>query len=128
MSVTEKTLCLSFEIRMPHSSLAQPGISAVGWQTPSAPLTRDWGGRRRTPARPGRDRGHARKIRFGVPAFDPPCGWRQQHENLERDVLRLDLPANTVPIWQVAGQPFSEAQAIRHGPHADAAWKAAWRG
>jgi len=30
-------------------------------------------------------------------------------------ILRLDLPATTMPIWRVAGQTLSKAQAIRQG-------------
>jgi flagellar motor switch protein FliM len=39
-------------------------------------------------------------------------------ENLEPgSILRLDVAANTLPIWQVGGQPLSHAQAIRQGSH-----------
>jgi flagellar motor switch protein FliM len=39
-------------------------------------------------------------------------------ENLEvGSVLRFDLPANTLPVWQVGGQHLFDAQAIRHGLH-----------
>jgi flagellar motor switch protein FliM len=39
-------------------------------------------------------------------------------ENLEPGmVLRLDLPANTLPQWRVGGQPLCEAQPIRQGLH-----------
>jgi len=32
-------------------------------------------------------------------------------------VLRLEIPANTLPVWQVGGQRLAHAQAIRHGLH-----------
>jgi flagellar motor switch protein FliM len=32
-------------------------------------------------------------------------------------ILRLDLPANSLPEWRVGGQPLSYAHAIRFGPH-----------
>jgi flagellar motor switch protein FliM len=39
-------------------------------------------------------------------------------ENLEPGaVLRLDMPANTLPVLRVGGQPLSRAQAIRQGAH-----------
>jgi hypothetical protein len=39
-------------------------------------------------------------------------------ENLEPgSILRLDVPANISPVWQVGGQSLSQAQAIRQGPH-----------
>src|SRR5580692_3375789 len=48
MSVTEKTLCLSFEIRMPHSSgLLNLAFPAVVANTILRRLTSDWGRRRR---------------------------------------------------------------------------------
>ena len=50
MSVTEKTLCLSFEIRMPHSSgLLNLAFPAVVANTILRRLTADWGRRRRHP-------------------------------------------------------------------------------
>src|SRR5580693_5830760 len=67
MSVTEKTLCLSFEIRMPHSSgLLNLAFPAVVANTILRRLTSDWGGHRRH-ALETRDRLEAavRKIRFG---------------------------------------------------------------
>src|SRR5580692_9500098 len=48
MSVTEKTLCLSFEIRMPHASgLLNLAFPAVVAHTILRGLTSDWGRRRR---------------------------------------------------------------------------------
>ena len=48
ISVTEKTLCLSFEIRMPHSSgLLNLAFPAVVANTILRRLTTDWGRRRR---------------------------------------------------------------------------------
>jgi flagellar motor switch protein FliM len=39
-------------------------------------------------------------------------------ENLEPgSIIRLNLPANTAPVWRVGGQTLSRAQAIRHGEH-----------
>jgi flagellar motor switch protein FliM len=121
MSVTEKTLCLSFEIRMPHSSgLLNLAFPAVVANTILRRLTSDWGrSRRHAGDARARIEAKARKIRFGgslqLPAVRLPAS---SIENLEPGmVLRLDLPANTVPIWRVGGQPFSEAHAIRHGHH-----------
>jgi flagellar motor switch protein FliM len=121
MSVTEKTLCLSFEIRMPHSSgllnLAFPAIVA---NTILRRLTSDWG-RRRRPAGEIRARmeAGARKIHFGGSLQLPAVRLAASViENLEPgSILRLDLPANTLPVWTVGGQRLAEAQAIRHGLH-----------
>jgi flagellar motor switch protein FliM len=54
MSVTEKTLCLSFEIRMPHSSgLLNLAFPAVVANTILRRLTSDWGRSRRHPCADG---------------------------------------------------------------------------
>ena len=68
MSVTEKTLCLSFEIRMPHSSgLLNLAFPAVVANTILRRLTSDWGRRRRhAPEVRSRMEASARAIRFGA--------------------------------------------------------------
>jgi hypothetical protein len=67
MSVTEKTLCLSFEIRMPHSSgLLNLAFPAVVANTILRRLTSDWGRRRRHAGETrARMEAAARRIRFG---------------------------------------------------------------
>jgi flagellar motor switch protein FliM len=121
ISVAEKTLCLSFEIRMPHSSgmlnLAFPAVVA---NTILRRLTTDWGRRRR---QPGEERARmgaaARRISFGcslqLPPVRLPAG---VIEDLEPgSIVRLGLAANTLPVLRVGGQPLARAQAIRQGPH-----------
>jgi flagellar motor switch protein FliM len=121
MSVTEKTLCLSFEIRMPHSSgLLNLAFPAVVANTILRRLTSDWGRRRRHAGETrARMETSARKIRFGGSLQLPTVRLAASEiEDLEvGSVLRFDLPANTLPIWQVGGQQLSEAQAMRHGSH-----------
>jgi flagellar motor switch protein FliM len=121
MAVTEKTLCLSFEIRMPHSSgLLNLAFPAVVANTILRRLTSDWGRRRR---HAGETRARmevaARRIRFGGSLQLPTMHLAASEiENLEvGSVLRFDLPANTLPVWQVGGQHLFDAQAIRHGLH-----------
>jgi len=121
MSVTEKTLCLSFEIRMPHSSgLLNLAFPAVVANTILRRLTSDWGRRRRHAGETrARVEASARKIRFGgslqLPTVRLPAS---EIENLEiGSLLRFDLPANALPVWQVGGQQLLAAQAMRHGPH-----------
>jgi flagellar motor switch protein FliM len=121
IAVTEKTLCLSFEIRMPHASgLLNLAFPAVVANTILHRLTTDWGRRRRHAADL---RAHmeaaARKIRFGcslqLPSVRVPAS---ALENLAPgSLVRFHLPANTLPVWRVAGQPLLRAQAIRQGPH-----------
>jgi flagellar motor switch protein FliM len=121
MSVTEKTLCLSFEIRMPHSSgLLNLAFPAVVANTILRRLTSDWG-RSRRHAGETRERieASARRIRFGGSLQLPAVRLAASAiESLEPGtILRLDLPANTLPVWQVGGQTLSEAQPIRCGAH-----------
>jgi flagellar motor switch protein FliM len=121
MPVTEKTLCLSFEIRMPHSSgLLNLAFPAVVANTILRRLTGEWGRRRRhaDDARARMQR-TARRIPFGcslqLPSVRLPAS---ALENLEPGVIiRFDLPANVEPIWRVGGQSLASAQAIRQGPH-----------
>jgi flagellar motor switch protein FliM len=120
MSVTEKTLCLSFEIRMPHSSgLLNLAFPAVVANTILRRLTSDWA--RRSHA--GETRSHmeaaARRIRFGASLQLPTVRLAASAiKNLEPgSVLRFDLASNTLPEWRVGGQVLSQAQAIRQGAH-----------
>ncbi len=121
MSVTEKTLCLSFEIRMPHSSgLLNLAFPAVVANTILRRLTSDWG-RRRRPAGETRTRmeAAARRLQFGGALQLPSVRLAASDiEDLKPgDILRLDMAANTLPEWRVGGQLLSRAQAIRQGPH-----------
>jgi len=121
MSVTEKTLCLSFEIRMPHSSgLLNLAFPAVVANTILRRLTSDWGRRRRHAGDTRlRMEDAAKKIHFGATLQLPTVKIAASTiENLEvGSVLRLDLPANVLPEWRVGGQSLAQAMAIRQGPH-----------
>ncbi len=119
--VTEKTLCLSFEVRVPHSSgLLNLAFPAVVANTILRRLTSDWGKRRRHAAETrARVAVAARRIRLGASLQLPRVGVPASLlEDLEPGaILKFDLPANTLPEWRVGGQPLSRAQAIRHGAH-----------
>ena len=121
MSVNEKTLCLSFEIRMPHSAgLLNLAFPAVVANTILRRLTSDWGRRRHhAPETRVRMESSVRNIRFGaslqLPTLRIPA---TVVENLQPGmVLRLDVPANTLPEWRVGGQVFSRGEPIRQGAH-----------
>jgi flagellar motor switch protein FliM len=121
MSVTEKTLCLSFEIRMPHSSgLLNLAFPAVVANTILRRLTSDWARRRRHAVETrARIENSAQRIVFGASLQLPSV--RLAARTIERlepgTVLRLDLPANTLPEWRIGGQTLMLAQAIRQGEH-----------
>jgi flagellar motor switch protein FliM len=121
MSVTEKTLCLSFEIRMPHSSgLLNLAFPAVVANTILRRLTSDWARRRRHGSDTrARMEASVRRIRFGASLQLPTARMAASAiENLEPGtVLRLDVAANTLSEWRVGGQTLSLAQAIRQGEH-----------
>jgi flagellar motor switch protein FliM len=121
MSVTEKTLCLSFEIRMPHSSgLLNLAFPAVVANTILRRLSSEWARRRRHGGETkARMEAVARRIRFGASLQLPAVRLAASIiENLEPGtVLRLDLAANTLSEWRVGGQMLSHAQAIRQGTH-----------
>jgi flagellar motor switch protein FliM len=119
MSVTEKSLCLSFEIRMPHSAgLLNLAFPAVVSNTILRRLTSDWArGRRHGRETRARMESSARGIRFGASLQLPSVGVSAQAvERLTRgDILRLELPANTAPLWCVGGQPLATAHPLRQG-------------
>ncbi len=119
MAVTEKTLCLSFEIRMPHSAgLLNLAFPAVVANTILRRLTGEWG-RRRRHAGDARARMEktVRHIHFGGALQLPSVRVAASElESLEPGmIVRLNLPANTSPVWRVSGQPLARAQAIRFG-------------
>jgi flagellar motor switch protein FliM len=121
MSVTEKTLCLSFEIRAPRSSgLLNLAFPAVVSNTILRRLTSDWSRRRRhSPESLARMEASARRLRFGANLQLPPIRLAASVlEALEPGtVLRFDLSANTPAEWRVGGQHLAQAQAIRQGAH-----------
>jgi flagellar motor switch protein FliM len=121
MAVTEKTLCLSFEIRMPHcSGLLNLAFPAVVANTILRRLTTDWGRSRRHAAETRtRIASSARGIRFGCSLQLPTVSVRASE--IERlapgSVLRLNLAANVSPLWRVGGENLARATAVRQGPH-----------
>ena len=121
ISVNEKTLCLSFEIRMPHSSgLLNLAFPAVVANTILRRLTTDWS-RRRRHADETRTRMEetAKRIQFGCSLQLPTV--RLAASSLEHlqvgDVLRMDVGAETLAELRVGGQALSLAQAMRRGVH-----------
>jgi flagellar motor switch protein FliM len=121
MSVNEKTLCLSFEVRMPQGSgLLNLAFPAVVANTILRRLTSDWGGHRRH-APETRDRLEAavRKIRFGGCLQLPSVriATRELQDLQPGNILRLNLSAARPAEWRVGGQWMASAQPVRHGAH-----------
>src|SRR5579864_3701574 len=121
MSVNEKTLCLSFEVRMPQGSgLLNLAFPAVVANTILRRLTSDWGRHRRhsTETRT-RIEASARGIRFGACLQMPTVrvAARDLQDLQPGSILRLNLSAARPAEWRVAGQTMAAALPIRHGAH-----------
>lgn len=121
MSVNEKTLCLSFEIRMPQGSgLLNLAFPAVVANTILRRLTSDWGRRRRhAPETRARIEAAARQIRLGGSLQLPTVriAAREIEGLRPGTILRMDLSAAVAAEWRVAGQRLAPAQAVRQGLH-----------
>jgi flagellar motor switch protein FliM len=121
MSVNEKTLCLSFEIRTPQSSgLLNLAFPAVVSNTVLRRLTSDWGRRRRhAPESLARIEASAKRIRFGGALQLPPVRLpARMIEALEPGmVLNLGLSATAQAEWRVGGQRIGAAHPISQGTH-----------
>jgi len=120
MAVTEKTLCLSFEMRLHNTAgLLNLAFPAVVANTILRRLATDWAGQRHG----GEVRAHmekaARQIRFGcslqLPRVRVPASGL---ESLRPGMLlRLDVPADSLSHLSVAGKSLFGARAVRQGPH-----------
>ena len=121
MSVTEKTLCLSFEVRIPQGSgLLNLAFPAVVANTILRRLTTDWARRRRhTAETTARIEAASRHIRLGGCLQLPPVRIAAREiENLRTgQILRLGLSGAIPAEWRVGGQCLAIAEAIRQGAH-----------
>jgi flagellar motor switch protein FliM len=125
MPVTEKTLCLSFEIRMPEASgLLNLAFPAVVSNTILRRLIGDWGKQRRHPPESrARIRERAGMVSFGAALQLPPVRLAARElEGLEvGKIIRLPLASNRAAELRVGGIPLFEAipvaQGERRGAH-----------
>jgi flagellar motor switch protein FliM len=129
MPVTEKTLCLSFEVRMPEcSGILNLAFPAVVANTILRRLTGEWGGRRRH-AIESRTRIEqtARNLIFGaalqLPSFRIEA--RELEDLAVGKLLSLGLAANTGAQLRAGGQFLFHAMPVRLGPHRGAKIEAA---
>ena len=121
MPVAEKTLCLSFEVRMQQSSgLLNLAFPAVVANTILRRLTGEWGSRRRHAAESRtRVEQKTRDLNFGAVLQLPSV--RVETRDLEDlevgKVIRLRLPANSSAELRAGGQLLFHAEPVRLGPH-----------
>lgn len=132
MSVNEKTLCLSFEIRMPNGSgLLNLAFPAVVSNTILRRLTSDWGRRRRhAPESRSLVEASARRIQMGATLQLPPV--RLSATVIESiapgDIVRLAYSASEAGEFCVGGQLLCGARAVRRGDRRAARLEASgWR-
>jgi flagellar motor switch protein FliM len=121
MPVTEKTLCLSFEIRMQDASgLLNLAFPAVVANTILRRLTGEWGGRRRHALESRRRiERSVRNLVFGTALQLPSVQVEvRELENLSvGSLIRLNLAANSSAELRSGGQLLFHAQPVRMGPH-----------
>jgi flagellar motor switch protein FliM len=121
MPVAEKTLCLSFEIRMPESSgLLNLAFPAVVANTILRRLTGEWGVRRRH-ALETRTRIElvARNLAFGATLQLPSVGIeaRELEDLTVGKLIPLKIAANAGAELRAGGQLLYPAQPVRLGPY-----------
>ena len=132
ISVNEKTLCLTFEIRMPQGSgLLNLAFPAVVANTILRRLTSDWGRRHRHASQTRTQiETAARKIRLGG-SVQLPCvriAAREIEELQPGQVLRLGLSTAAKAEWRVGGQRVGTAELVQHGSHRAARLQAPVKG
>lgn len=119
IGVNEKTLCLSFEIRMPHASgLLNLAFPAVVSNAILRRLTVEFvRGSRHAAEMRARMEDRVRQIRVGTSLQLPNVRVAARDlENLEAgSILRFDLPGQTRPLWCAGGQVLAPAQTVRQG-------------
>lgn len=121
MPVTEKTLCLSFEIRMPGASgLLNLAFPAVVSNTILHRLTGDWTRpRRHAPETRERIFERAAKAKVGASLQLPPTriAAREIEALQPGSVLRLSLSTSCPAELRVAGTPLFTASPVSRGEH-----------
>lgn len=121
MPMNEKTLCLSFDVRMPQcSGLLSLAFPAVVANTILRRLTSDSGRRRgHVPETRARLEAAVRQIRFGGCLQLPPVriAARELKDLRTGDVIRLGLSAAVPAEWRVAGQRVAQALPVQRGAH-----------
>ncbi len=122
MAVSEKTLSVSFEMRMPQvQGILNLAFPAVVSNTILRRLITDWGrqNRRRSSEMLARMEERVRQVKIGAALQLPSV--RVSATELEAmhsgTVLRLGLPASTMAELRVAGMALFQAVPVRSGEH-----------
>ncbi|HUZ04113.1 MAG TPA: FliM/FliN family flagellar motor switch protein [Acidobacteriaceae bacterium] len=122
MAVTEKTLSVSFEMRMPQvQGILNLAFPAVVSNTILRRLITDWGrqNRRRSPDMLARMEERVQQVKIGAALQLPSV--RISATELEAmrpgSVLRLGLPASATAELRVAGMALFHAIPVRSGEH-----------
>ncbi len=122
MAVTEKTLSVSFEMRMPQvQGILNLAFPAVVSNTILRRLITDWGrqNRRRSPEMLARMEERVQQVKIGAALQLPSV--RISATELEAmrpgSVLRLGLPASATAELRVAGMALFHAIPVRSGEH-----------
>lgn len=118
MPVAEKTLCLSFEIRMPGASgMLNLAFPAVVSNTVLRRLVGDWSRQHRhSPETRARMQERVGKVRVGAALQLPPVGvaGRELDDLYEGKILRLPLVASHLAELRIAGIPLFEGYPVNH--------------
>ncbi len=122
MAVTEKTLSVSFEMRMPQvQGILNLAFPSVVSNTILRRLITDWGrqNRRRSPEMLARVEQRVQQVRLGASLQLPSVRIAAMElESMQPGtVLRLGLPATTAAELHVAGMALFHALPVRAGEH-----------
>jgi len=121
ISVNEKTLCLTFEIRMPGGSgLLNLAFPAVVANTILRRLTTDWGKRHRHASESRcQIQTSAQRIRLGGSVQLPSVRIAAREiESLQPGhILRLGISSAVTAEWRIGGQHLGAAEVVQHGSH-----------
>ncbi len=121
MPLTEKTLCLSFEIRMPDASgLLNLAFPAVVSNTILRRLIGDWGRQRRHSADTRRrisERVGLARVGIALQLPSSRLAARELESLHVGKVISLAVASNRPTEFRVAGVPLFEAQPVSHFDH-----------
>lgn len=121
MPVTERTLCLSFEVRLPEASgLLNFAFPAVVSNTVLRRLTGEWKRQsRHSEEAAGRMRARLMTVPVGVALQLPRArvGLSEVESMNRGEILALPLAATVRPRLQIAGIPVFTAAPVRAGEH-----------